>query len=82
MAEEEPIMKKTLSVKQGDNCATIKISGQTYAKIYDKKGMLVLLDSSQTENITALIEPGEYTIESDGKVVSAVSSKVQLESVQ
>ncbi len=79
---EESIMKKEFSVKQGDNCATIKISGQTYAKIYDKKGMLVLSDSSQTDNITALIEPGEYTIETDGKVVSVVSSVVHLESVK
>jgi hypothetical protein len=79
---EEAIMKKQFSVKQGNNCATIKISGQTYAKIYDKKGTLVLSDSSQTENITALIEPGDYIIESDGKVVSVVSSKAQLESVQ
>jgi hypothetical protein len=79
---EEAIMKKQFSVKQGDNCATIKISGQTYAKIYDKKGMLVISDSSQTDNITALIEPGDYIIESDGKVVSIVSSVVHLESVQ
>jgi hypothetical protein len=79
---EEAIMKKEFSIKQGDNCATIKISGQTYAKIYDKKGMLVLSDSSQTDNISALIEPGDYTIESDGKVASVVSSVVQLESVQ
>ena len=37
---------------------------------------------SQTDNITALIEPGDYTIETDGKVVSVVSSVVHLESVQ
>jgi hypothetical protein len=79
---EEAIMKKGFSVKQGDNCVTIKISGQTYAKIYDKKGMPVLLDSSQTDMITAIIEPGDYTIETDGKVASVTSSVANLEEVQ
>jgi hypothetical protein len=68
------MIQKKFNVKKGDNCAILKISGQTYVRIYDEKGMLVLYDKSETTEISSILDPGEYVVETNGRLRSVIST--------
>ena len=70
----EQMTQKKFNVKKGDNSAILKVSGQTYVRIYDEKGMLVLYDKSETTEISAILDPGEYVVETNGKLRSVIST--------
>ena len=68
-------MNREFNVKEGHNYAVIKVSGQKYVTIYDKDRTTPLLsDKSQTDEVKAVLKPGNYVIESDGKIESVTSS--------
>ena len=60
-------MNKTFKVGKGAD-ATIEISRQTYLTILDGKGNVVFSDKSNTREVHPLLVPGEYVIETDGRV--------------
>ena len=63
-------MTKKFKVGEGNNSATIAVSGQTYVTISDEKGNLVFSEKSNTGEVNPLLAPGEYVIETDGRVGS------------
>lgn len=70
-------MTKKFKVGKGTNSAAIVISRQTYVTIYDVKGIMVFSDKSNTGEVTPLLVPGEYVIETDGKVGSIKSKSLK-----
>ncbi len=80
--EEAKSLDQKFSVKKGNNGAVIKLSGQTYVTVYDKNGMLLLSDKSRTDEVTAILEPGSYVAESDGKIGSISSIKREEEQLE
>lgn len=74
-------MTKKFKVGTDNNSAAIVVSRQTYLAIYDVKGNMVFSDKSNTGEVTPLLVPGEYVIETDGKV-GAIRSKTLKTDVQ
>ncbi len=68
-------MIEKIKVSKPSNSAVIQVDGQTYITIHDAKGTLVFSDKSNTGAVNPLLEPGEYVIETDGKLKSIKISK-------
>lgn len=43
--------------------------------IYDRNGVSVFSDKSNTNEVSALVDPGDYVIETDGRIKSVRSIK-------
>ena len=63
-------MIEELKVGKRSDSAIIKVSRQTHVTIYDAKGNLVFSDRSDTGEVTPLLGPGEYVVETDGRLES------------
>jgi hypothetical protein len=64
-------LNKKFSIKNRENEAIITVSGeQSFTNIYDKNNTLIFSDKSSTREINAILDKGDYTIESDGKIKS------------
>jgi hypothetical protein len=61
-------MKKQLSVPKGNDVVGIWVTGHTYVRLLDSKGEETFRFNSPGEHVTAAVEPGDFTIETDGKV--------------
>ena len=68
-------MKKQLSVPKGNDVVGLWATGHTYIRLLDAKGDAVFRFDSPGEHVTAAVQPGDYTIETDGKL-----GKVELSS--
>ncbi len=73
-------MKKTGTIKKGHNCLTISLNGeQRFVKIFNSKGEL--LRHNQTTGapeIQHMAAPGKYEVETDGRISTIISTKIEL----
>jgi hypothetical protein len=69
-------MKQQLNVPKGNDIVSVWAKGHTYVRLIDSKGEETFRFQSPGEQITAAVKPGEYTIDTDGKL-----SKVELASL-
>lgn len=68
-------MRKKFTIAKTYNCAVIQVSRQTRMTIYDRNGVSVFSDKSNTNEVSALVDPGDYVIETDGRIKSVRSIK-------
>ncbi len=68
-------MIKEIKVNKPSNSAVIQVYRQTYVTIRDAKGNLVFSDKSNTGEVSPLLAPGEYVVETDGRLKSIKLSK-------
>ncbi len=68
-------MIKKIKLSKPSSSAVIQVDRQTYITIHDAKGNLVFSDKSNTGAVNPLLAPGEYVVETDGKVRSIKLSK-------
>jgi hypothetical protein len=61
-------MKKAIEVPKEKNVIGISVSGHFYVKLLDANGTETFRFQSSGEHITAVVPPGSYTIETDGKL--------------
>jgi hypothetical protein len=59
---------KKLDVPKGSNIVGISATGHTYVRLLDPKGDEIFRFDSPGEHVTAAIEPGTYTVDTDGKL--------------
>jgi hypothetical protein len=70
-------MKKETDVPKGSNVINISATGHTFVRLLDAKGEEVFRSASSAERVTAIVQPGAYTIDTDGKL-----GKVELSSLE
>ena len=70
-------MKKQLNVPKGNDVVGIWVTGHTYVRLLDPKGNETFRSDSPGEHVTATVEPGDFTIETDGRV-----GKVEMASLE
>jgi len=63
-------MKKTFEVPNGKNFVGLSLNGHTFARLLDSNGLEVFRFDSAGEYITAVVQPGTFTIETDGQLLS------------
>ena len=68
-------MIKKFRVTKGSNRAVVLLSGQTFVTICEASGNIIFSDCSRTKEVIALLAPGDYVLESDGRVKSIKFSK-------
>jgi hypothetical protein len=61
-------MNREITVPKGKDFVSISASGHKYVRLMDAKGNEILRSSSPGGYVTAAIEPGVYTIDTDGKI--------------
>jgi hypothetical protein len=61
-------MKKQLSVPKGSDVVGLSVTGHTYLRLLDAKGGETFRFDSPGEHVTAVVQPGAYTIDTDGKL--------------
>lgn len=59
--------KKDLTVAKGKEVVSLSVSGHKYVRIIDDKGNEAFRSDSPGD-VTALLPPGKYTIDTDGTV--------------
>lgn len=69
-------MKKQLNVPKGNDVVGMWATGHTYVRLLDSKGEETFRFDSPGEHVTAVVQPGAYTIDTDGKL-----GKVELTSL-
>ncbi len=68
-------MIKKFKVSKRYDSAAIQVSHQTYVTVCDAKGTVVFSDKSNTGEVNPLLVPGEYVVETDGRVGSIELSR-------
>jgi len=61
-------MKKRIEVPEGKDVVGLSVSGHSYIRLLDSNGNETFRFDSPGEHITAVVRPGTYTIETDGKL--------------
>ena len=61
-------MNKEITVPKGKDFVSISASGHKYITLIDAKGNEVFRSNSPAESVTAAVEPGSYTVDTDGKI--------------
>jgi len=61
-------MKRVIEVPNGKNLVAVSVSGHSYVRLLDSNGTETFRFQSPGEHITAVVRPGSYTIETDGKL--------------
>jgi hypothetical protein len=61
-------MKKTIEVPKGNDLVGLPVSGHSYVRVLDAAEREVFRFDSPGEHVTAVLAPGTYTVETDGKV--------------
>lgn len=70
-------MNKQLKVPKGKDIITASLSGHTFVRLLNAKGDEIFRSASPAQDVTAVVQPGAYTINTDGKL-----GKVGLSSLQ
>ena len=68
-------MNKKITVPKGKDVVSISASGHKYVRLLDEEGNEVFRSNSPGELVTAVVEPGSYIVDTDGKL-----GKVDLDS--
>ena len=71
-------MIKKFTIEKAYNCAVIQISRQTHMTIYDENGVHIFSDNSNTTQVSVLLNPGAYTVDTDGQIKSITPTKSKL----
>ena len=61
-------MHKDITIPDGKDFVGISASGHKYIRLLDSQGNEVFRSNSPGEYVTAAVEPGSYTIDTDGKI--------------
>jgi hypothetical protein len=71
--------KKELTVPKGKDVVSLAVSGHKYVRIIDAAGNEAFRSDAPGEAVSAILPPGNYTIDTDGKIgkadVGALDSK-------
>jgi hypothetical protein len=61
-------MKKVIEVPKGKDLIGISVTGHSHVRLLDSSGAETFRFQSPGEHITAVVRPGSYAIETDGKL--------------
>jgi hypothetical protein len=61
-------MKKPLEIPKGKDVVSLLVSGHSYVRLLDSNGHEIYRFQSPGEHANAVVGPGSYTIETDGKL--------------
>jgi hypothetical protein len=61
-------MQKRIEVPEGKDVVGLSVSSHSYVRLLDSNGNETFRFDSPGEHITAVVRPGTYTIETDGKL--------------
>jgi hypothetical protein len=61
-------MNKEITVPKGKDFVSISASGHKYIRLVDAEGNEIFRSNSPGESITAIVDPGRYNVDTDGKV--------------
>ena len=61
-------MYKDITIPEGKDFVGISASGHKYIRLLDPQGNEIFRSNSPGEYVTAAVEPGSYTIDTDGKI--------------
>ena len=61
-------MKKQINVPKGSDIVGLSVTGHTYVRLLNSKGEETFRFDSPGEHVTANVQPGDYTVETDGKI--------------
>lgn len=61
-------MNKEITVPKGKDFVSISVSGHKYVRLLDAEGTEIFRSDSPGEYVTAAVEPGKYTVDTDGKI--------------
>jgi hypothetical protein len=70
-------MKKQVEVPKGKDTIAMSVSGHTYVRLLDPRGEEIYRSASATTDVTAVVGPGAYTIETDGKIGKSEAGSLQ-----
>jgi hypothetical protein len=70
-------MNKQLEVLKGKDTISLSLSGHTFVRLLNAKGDEIFRSASPANDVTAVVQPGAYTIDTDGKL-----GKVELNSLE
>jgi len=61
-------MNKQLEVPKGKDIVSMSLSGHTFVRLLDAKGEEIFRSASPAQDVMAVVQPGTYTAETDGKL--------------
>lgn len=61
-------MKKLIKVPKGKDVVGLSVSSHSYVRLLDSNGNETFRFESPGTHITAVVRPGTYTVETDGKL--------------
>ncbi len=61
-------MQKKIKVPLGKDLVSLAVSGHSYVRLLDANGKETFRFDSPGEHVTAVVSPGRYVIDTDGKV--------------
>jgi hypothetical protein len=61
-------MRKQLDVPKGNDIIGMSVTGHTYIRLLDAKGEETFRFDSPGEHVTAFVQPGNYTADTDGNL--------------
>jgi hypothetical protein len=61
-------MNKQLEVPKGKDIVSMSLSGHTFVRLLDAKGEEIFRSASPAQDVVAVVQPGTYTAETDGKL--------------
>ncbi len=72
-------MRRTISVARGKDLVDIRVSGHSHVVIYVALGTEYFRFNSKGKRVSARVEPGRYTVETDGKLLKLTQAKLETE---
>jgi hypothetical protein len=70
-------MNKQLEVPKGKDIISLSLSGHTFVRLLNAKGDEIFRSASPAQDVAAVVQPGAYTVDTDGKL-----GKVELNSLE
>jgi|KBSMisStaDraftv2_1062788.scaffolds.fasta_scaffold431446_2 hypothetical protein len=61
-------MNKQLKVSRGKDLLSIQLAGHSYVRITDEAGNETFRSDSDARHVNAIVSPGRYVVETDGKL--------------
>lgn len=61
-------MNKEFTVPKGKDFAIISASSHKYVRVLDAEGNEIFRSNSLGEVVTAIVDPGRYNVDTDGKI--------------
>lgn len=61
-------MNQQVTVPKGKDFVSISASGHKYIRLLDVEGNEIFRSNSPGELVTAIVDPGRYNVDTDGKI--------------